>query len=53
MKEADQKKTTSEKPISLTPLDVSEALKALVQVKPKEKPKKKPRTKKQTKKPSS
>jgi hypothetical protein len=46
-----EKKVTSEKPVSLAPLDLQEALGALLKVKPqpKEKPKKK---KKKSKKPS-
>lgn len=49
MNEKEEKKTTSEKPVSLAPLNLKEALEGLLKVKPKEKPKKKPR-KKQTKK---
>jgi len=33
----EQKKTTSEKPVSLAPLDFKEALAALLKVKPKQK----------------
>ena len=46
--EKEEKKITSEKPISLVPLDVGEALRALMKVKPKDKPKKKTRRKKNT-----
>ena len=46
-----QKKTTSEKPVSLAPLNLTEALGGLLKVKPKDKPKKKLR--KKTKKPSN
>jgi hypothetical protein len=51
MKTKEEKKVTSEKPVSLAPLDLQEALRALLKVKPqpKEKPKKKP---KEQKKPS-
>jgi hypothetical protein len=45
----DEKKTTSEKPVSLAPLSLTEALGALLKVKPKEKPKKKPRKRNVTK----
>ena len=50
MPEKEEKKTTSEKPVSLSPLNLKETLDALLKVKPKEKPKKKPRKKKETKK---
>jgi hypothetical protein len=46
-----EKKTTNEKPVSLAPLNLKDALDGLLKVKPKPKPKKKPR-KKQTKKSS-
>jgi hypothetical protein len=44
----DEKKITSEKPVSLAPLDLQEALGALLKVKPqpKEKPKKNPKSQK-------
>lgn len=48
-----EKKTTSEKPVSLAPLDVKEALAALLKVKPQPKEKKKKTKKKIIKKPSS
>lgn len=50
MKE-NNKKTTSEKPVSLAPLDLNEALTALLKVKPqpKEKPEKKKKPKEQKK----
>ena len=51
-KKNDQKKTTSEKPVSLAPLNLEEALKGLLKIKPKDKPKKKPRKRKETKKSS-
>ncbi len=51
MSAKDEEKTTNEKPVSLAPLNLKEALEGLLEVKPKEKPKKKPR-KKQTKKSS-
>ena len=50
-KSSDEKKTTSEKPVSLNPLNLIEALEGLQKVKPKPKEKKK-RTRKQTKKPN-
>jgi hypothetical protein len=45
-----EKKTTSEKPVSLNPLNLKQALEGLLQVKPKpkEKPKKKRRRKEKT-----
>lgn len=43
--EKEEKKTTSEKPVSLAPLDLKEALDGLLKVKPQEKPKKQPRKK--------
>ena len=49
-KEDSEKKITNEKPISLDPLGLGEALKALLQVKPEDKAEK-PKTKKTTKKP--
>ena len=52
MSKDEEKKTTSEKPVSLAPLDFKEALGALLKVKPQPKPKKKPRKKKETKKPN-
>jgi hypothetical protein len=45
MSEKEEKKTTSEKPVSLAPLNLQEALDGLLKVKPKPKPKKKPRKK--------
>lgn len=42
MSEKEKKNTTSEKPVFLAPLDLQEALGALLKVKPKDKPKKKP-----------
>jgi hypothetical protein len=51
-KNDDQKKTTSEKPVSLAPLNLKEALEGLLKVKPKDKPKKKPRKKPETRKSS-
>jgi len=51
-KKNDQKKTTSEKPVSLAPLNLKEALEGLLKVKPKDKPKKKPRKRRDTKKSS-
>jgi len=36
-KKPEEKKTTSEKPVSLSPLDLKEALSALLKVKPKPK----------------
>jgi hypothetical protein len=39
------KKTTNEKPVSLNPLNLKEALDGLLKVKPKDKPEKKPRKK--------
>jgi hypothetical protein len=45
-KKNDQNKTTSEKPVSLNPLNLKEALEGLLKVKPKDKPKKKQRVKK-------
>jgi hypothetical protein len=48
MSENKEKKTTSEKPVSLAPLDLKEALEGLLKVKPKDKkPKKKRSLKKQ------
>lgn len=44
-----EKKTTSEKPVSLAPLDLKEALEGLLKVKPEEKPKKTPKKKKESK----
>jgi hypothetical protein len=52
MSTKDAKKTTNEKPVSLAPLNLKEALDGLLKVKPKEKPKKKTRKKKETKKSS-
>lgn len=52
MTEKDEEKTTNEKPVSLAPLNLKEALDGLLKVKPKEKPKKKPRKKKESKKSS-
>jgi hypothetical protein len=52
MNTKDEQKTTSEKPVSLAPLNLEEALKGLLKVKPKAKPKKKPRKKQETKKSS-
>jgi hypothetical protein len=46
-----QKKTTSEKPVSLAPLNLKDALEGLLKVKPQPKEKKK-RARKQTKKSS-
>jgi len=46
-KKSDDTKTTNEKPVSLAPLNLKEALGGLLKVKPKVKPKKKPKTKKQ------
>lgn len=53
MPKSDEKKTTNEKPVSLAPLDLKEALGALLKVKPQpmEKPPRK-RKPKQQKKPS-
>lgn len=51
-KQNDEEKVTSEKPVSLAPLNLEEALKGLLKIKPKDKPKKKPRKKKESKKPS-
>lgn len=48
----EEEKVTNEKPVSLAPLNLREALEGLLKVKPKEKPKKKPRKKKETKKSS-
>jgi hypothetical protein len=48
----DEKKTTSEKPVSLNPLNLREALDALLKVKPKPKEKKKRTRKTETKKSS-
>ena len=50
--EKDEKKTTSEKPVSLAPLNLSEALEGLLKIKLKDKQKKKPRKKEKTKKSS-
>lgn len=49
-KSKEEKKTTSEKPVSLNPLNLKEALEGLLQVKPKpkEKPKKKRKRKEET-----
>ena len=47
-----EEKVTNEKPVSLNPLNLTQALDALLKVKPKDKPKKKPRRKKETKKSS-
>jgi len=41
----DEKKTTNEKPVTLSPLNFKEALEGLLKIKPKDKPKKKPRKK--------
>lgn len=46
----DEKKTTNEKPVSLSPLNFQEALAGLMKVKPEPKPAKKPRKKNETKK---
>ena len=46
MKEADKKKTTNEKPVSLFPLDFKEAVAALLKVKPEEEKKKEKNNKK-------
>jgi hypothetical protein len=51
-KKNDQKKTTSEKPVSLAPLNLQEALEGLLKIKPKDKPKKKTRKKQKSKKSS-
>jgi hypothetical protein len=51
-KNDDKNKTTSEKPVSLAPLNLKEALEGLLKVKPKDKPKKKPRKKPETRKSS-
>ncbi len=52
MSEKEEKKTTNEKPVTLAPLNLKEALEGLLKVKPKDKPKRKPRKKKETKKSS-
>jgi len=52
MAKKEEQKTTNEKPVSLAPLNLKEALDALLKVKPKDKPKKKPRKRKETKKSS-
>jgi len=49
----DEKKTTSEKPVSLAPLNLTEALGGLLKIKLKDKPKKKPRKRKESKKSSN
>ena len=46
MSDKKEKKVTSEKPVSLAPLNLTEALGDLLKVKPAPKPKKKPRKKK-------
>jgi hypothetical protein len=51
-KNNEEEKVTSEKPVSLAPLNLKEALEGLLKVKPKEKPKRKPRKKQETKKSS-
>jgi len=52
MSEKDEKKTTSEKPVSLAPLNLKEALGGLLKIKPKDKPKKRLRKKQESKKSS-
>ena len=47
-----ENKITSEKPVSLAPLNLKEALGGLLKIKPKDKPKKKPRKKRVIKKSS-
>jgi len=51
MSTKNEKKTTNEKPVTLSPLNFKEALAGLMKVKPEAKPQKKPR-KKQNKNPS-
>lgn len=51
-KNDEESKVTSEKPVSLAPLNLKEALEGLLKIKPKDKPKKRPRKKKETKKSS-
>jgi len=48
-KKNNQKKTTSEKPVSLNPLNLKEALEGLLKVKPKGKKTKKKRSQKKQK----
>jgi hypothetical protein len=47
MSEKEEKKTTSEKPVSLNPLNLREALEGLLKVKPK--PKRQPKIKRKNK----
>ena len=51
-KNNEEAKVTSEKPVSLNPLNLREALEGLLKVKPKDKTKKKPRKKQESKKSS-